>query len=64
MNALYVSLAVIGGLMLMLGMLGGLLIERTLISEPLIALLAGVLIGPDVFGGQGRSCRTGETTQR
>ncbi len=51
MNALYVSLAVVGGLMLMLGMLGGLLIERTLISEPLIALLAGVLIGPDVFGG-------------
>jgi sodium/hydrogen antiporter len=51
LNALYVSLAVVGGLMLMLGMLGGLLIERTLISEPLIALLAGVLISPDVFGG-------------
>lgn len=34
----------------MLGMLAGLLKERTPISEPLIALLAGVLIGPAVFG--------------
>ncbi len=47
---LYVSLAAVGGLLLLLGMLGGLLKERTPISEPLIALLAGVLIGPAVFG--------------
>ena len=47
---LYVSLAAVGGLLLLLGMLGGLLKERTPVSEPLIALLAGVLIGPAVFG--------------
>jgi hypothetical protein len=50
-NALCASLAAVGGLLLLLGMLGDLLIERTLISEPLIALLATKLIGPDVFGG-------------
>ena len=50
MNELYVSLAAVGGLLLVLGMLGGLLKERTPVSEPLIALLAGVLIGPAVFG--------------
>lgn len=50
MNELYVSLAAIGGLLLILGMLGGLLKERTFVSEPLIALLAGVLLGPAVFG--------------
>ena len=41
LNALYVSLAAIGGLLLLLGMLGGLLKERTPVSEPLIALVAG-----------------------
>ena len=51
MNALCASLAAVGGLLLLLGMLGDLLIERTLISEPLIALLASKLIGPVVFGG-------------
>ncbi len=50
MNELYVSLAAIGGLLLLLGMLGGLLKERTPVSEPLIALLAGVLIGPAALG--------------
>lgn len=34
---------------MLLGVLGGLLKERTPVSEPLIALLAGVLIGPAVF---------------
>jgi NhaP-type Na+/H+ or K+/H+ antiporter len=48
--ALYVSLAAVGGLLLLLGMLGGLLKERTPVSEPLIALLAGVLIGPSALG--------------
>jgi sodium/hydrogen antiporter len=50
LNALYVSLAAVGGLLLLLGMLGGLLKERTFVSEPLIALLAGVLIGPAALG--------------
>ena len=50
LNALYVSLAAIGGLLLLLGMLGGLLKERTPVSEPLIALIAGVLIGPAALG--------------
>lgn len=35
---------------MLLGMLGGLLKERTPVSEPLIALLAGVLIGPAALG--------------
>jgi NhaP-type Na+/H+ or K+/H+ antiporter len=50
LNALYVSLAAIGGLLLLLGMLGGVLKERTPVSEPLVALLSGVLIGPAVLG--------------
>ncbi len=50
LSALYVSLAAIGGLLLLLGMLGGLLKERTPVSEPLIALIAGVLIGPAALG--------------
>jgi sodium/hydrogen antiporter len=50
LNVLYVSLAAVGGLLLLLGLLGGLLKERTPVSEPLIALLAGVLIGPAVLG--------------
>jgi NhaP-type Na+/H+ or K+/H+ antiporter len=50
LNALYVSLAAVGGLLLLLGMLGGLLKERTPVSEPLVALLAGVLIGPAALG--------------
>jgi sodium/hydrogen antiporter len=45
-----VSLAAVGGLLLLLGMLGGILKEHRPISEPFIALLAGVLIGPAVFG--------------
>ena len=49
MSELYVSLAAVGGLLLLLGMLGGVLKERTPVSEPLISLLAGVLIGPAVF---------------
>jgi NhaP-type Na+/H+ or K+/H+ antiporter len=50
LNALYVSLAAVGGLLLLLGMLGGLLKERTPVSEPLIALVAGVLLGPAALG--------------
>ena len=50
MNVLYVSLAAVGGLLLLLGLLGGLLKERTPVSEPLIALMAGVLVGPAALG--------------
>jgi NhaP-type Na+/H+ or K+/H+ antiporter len=50
LHALYLSLAVVGGLLLLLGMLGGILKERTPVSEPLIALIAGVLIGPAALG--------------
>jgi sodium/hydrogen antiporter len=50
LNVLYVSLAAVGGLLLLLGLLGGLLKERTPVSEPLIALIAGVLIGPAALG--------------
>jgi len=45
-----VSLAAVGGLLFLLGMLGGVLKERRLVSEPFIALLAGALIGPADFG--------------
>jgi NhaP-type Na+/H+ or K+/H+ antiporter len=50
LRELYVSLAAVGGLLLLLGVLGGLLKERTPVSEPLLALLAGVLIGPAALG--------------
>src|SRR5919112_6358505 len=50
LRELYVSLAAVGGLLLLLGMLGGILKERTPVSEPLIALIAGVLIGPAALG--------------
>ncbi len=39
-----------GGLLLLLRLLGGVLKERTPVPEPLIALLAGVPIGPAAFG--------------
>jgi sodium/hydrogen antiporter len=47
---LCVSLAAVGGLLLLLGMLGGVLKERRPVSEPFIALFAGVLIGPAILG--------------
>jgi NhaP-type Na+/H+ or K+/H+ antiporter len=49
LTELYVSLAAIGGLLLVLGMFAGLVHETGFLSEPLFALLAGVLIGPAVF---------------
>jgi NhaP-type Na+/H+ or K+/H+ antiporter len=50
LNELYIALAAIGGLLLVLGMLAGLIKETAFVSEPLVALLAGVLIGPAAFG--------------
>lgn len=44
------ALAVVGGLLLVLGMLTSLIRETVFVSEPLVALLAGVLIGPAVLG--------------
>jgi len=45
-----VSLPAVKGSLLLLGMLGGVLKDRTPVSEPLVALIAGVLIGPAAFG--------------
>jgi len=42
-------LAAIGGLLLILGLFAGLIHESGFLSEPLFALLAGVLVGPGVF---------------
>ena len=49
MSELNVALAVVGGLVLVIGLLSG-LIRRSLLSEPLVALLAGVLLGPAALG--------------
>jgi NhaP-type Na+/H+ or K+/H+ antiporter len=46
---LFMALAAVGGLLLVLGLLSGLIHESGFLSEPLFALLAGVLIGPAVF---------------
>jgi sodium/hydrogen antiporter len=48
-SELFVGLAAVGGLLLVLGLLSGLIHESGFLSEPLFALLAGVLIGPAVF---------------
>lgn len=46
MNTLYLVLAVIGGLLLVLGLTSGVIKTRLPLSEPLVALVVGVLIGP------------------
>ncbi|MDQ3911781.1 MAG: cation:proton antiporter [Actinomycetota bacterium] len=46
MHELYVALAVVGGLLLVLGLFTGLINRAAYASEPLIAIVAGVLIGP------------------
>jgi NhaP-type Na+/H+ or K+/H+ antiporter len=46
LTELYVSLATVGVLLLLLGVLVGLLKDGMPVSEPFIALLADVLIGP------------------
>ena len=43
MHDLYVALAVIGDLLLVLGLLTGLINNTAYASEPLIALIAGVV---------------------
>ncbi len=50
LHELYVALAAIGGLLLLLGLFTGFINNAAYASEPLIALGAGVLIGPSVLG--------------
>lgn len=49
MSELNTALVIVGGLVLILGLLSG-FIRGSVLSEPLIAVLAGVLIGPRVLG--------------
>jgi NhaP-type Na+/H+ or K+/H+ antiporter len=50
LHELYVALAVIGALLLVLGLFTGLINKAAYASEPLIALVAGILIGPAALG--------------
>ena len=50
MHELYVALAVIGGLLLVSWLLTGLINNTAYASEPLIALIAGILTGPAALG--------------
>ncbi|MEA5602340.1 cation:proton antiporter [Nostoc sp. UHCC 0252] len=45
-----IALLTLGGLVLGLGLLSGWLKERLFLSDPLIALVVGVLLSPSVFG--------------
>lgn len=45
-----IALMTLGGLVLALGLLSGWLKERLFLSNPLIALVVGVLLSPSVFG--------------
>lgn len=49
MSELNLALLVVGGLILVIGLLSG-LVRRSLLSEPLVALLVGVLLGPLALG--------------
>lgn len=49
MSELNVALAAVGGSVLALGLLSA-LIRRSILSEPLVALLTGVLLGPAALG--------------
>ena len=49
MSELNVALTAVGGLVLVIGLLSG-SIRRSFLSEPLVALLAGILLGPAVLG--------------
>lgn len=50
MSELNIALATVGGLLLVLGTASGVIKSRLYVSEPLIALAFGVLIGPHVLG--------------
>lgn len=49
MSDLYVMIAVIGALVLVLGLLSSPIHNRSLLSDPLVALLVGVVLGPAGF---------------
>lgn len=49
MSELNIALTAVGGLVLVIGLLSG-AIRRSILSEPLVALLAGMLLGPAVLG--------------
>jgi sodium/hydrogen antiporter len=49
LSELNVALTAVGGLVLVIGLLSG-SIRRSLLSEPLVALLAGILLGPAALG--------------
>ncbi len=50
MSALPIALATVGGLLLVLGLFTSVINHVSFLSEPLLALLAGVLVGPAAFG--------------
>lgn len=49
MDDLYIVLAVVGGLVVALGLLSNPIKERSYLSVPLLAMLTGVLLGPHVL---------------
>ena len=50
MTELNIALAAVGGLLLVMGLLTSVISRVSFLSEPFLALLAGVLIGPAAFG--------------
>ena len=50
MTTFYLALTLTGGLLLLLGVTSGLIKRDLYVSEPLVALFVGVLIGPAVLG--------------
>ena len=50
MNELYIRLAAVGGLLLVLGLMTEVINYVSFLSEPFLALLAGVLLGPAALG--------------
>ena len=50
MNQYSLALAIVGGLVLVLGLLSAWVRARLPLSEPLLALGVGVLVGPEVTG--------------
>lgn len=47
---LNIALVTLSGLVMVLGLLSGFIKERLFLSEPMVAVLAGALIGPSVLG--------------
>lgn len=50
MSELNLTLVTVGGLVLFLGLVSDFLKKHTFITEPMLALLAGILFGPSVLG--------------